>query len=219
MTLTTREPGRTREEPAEPAGPEVTQSGLARFRAWLAHAPAERVPLPLIPAIWTATEIMHAAGVRGLFVGVVRRSPPRWPGGWVSAGPERRAPQLAGIEVAAVTAAAGVWVTAGTELGPLAGPDHLLSVLYLAASGGGYWWLRRHDAVGAARARRDEAAAWEARKRRGTGSRPARPEQLPPAGYNDTLLGDEMQIDTRGTGNAPARSTARTSPSGSANWK
>ena len=47
----------------------MTESGLARFRAWLAHAPAERAPLPLIPALWTATEIMHAAGVRGLFVG------------------------------------------------------------------------------------------------------------------------------------------------------
>ena len=69
MTLTTREPERTREEPAELAGLEVTDSGLARSRRWLAHAPAERVPLPLIPAIWTATEIMHAAGVRGLFVG------------------------------------------------------------------------------------------------------------------------------------------------------
>ena len=29
---------------------------------------------------------------------------------------------------------------------------------------GGYWWLRRHEAVQAARQRRDEPAAWTARK-------------------------------------------------------
>ena len=211
MTLTTREPERTREEPAEPAGLEVTDSGLARFRAWLAHAPAERVPLPLIPAIWTATEIMHAAGVRGLFVGGVAALATAV-AGWMG---ERRAknaehPRLAGIEVAAVTAAAGAWVTAGAELGPLAGPDHLLSVLYLAASGGGYWWLRRHDAVRAARARRDEAAAWEARKT-------AWHRLAPLLGlngshlleYEETLLGETMLIDTRGTGKRASQISGR----------
>ena len=208
MTLTTREPGRTREEPA---GPGLTESGLARFRAWLAHAPAERAPLPLIPALWTATEIMHAAGVRGLFVGGAAAIATAV-AGWIG---ERRSkhaehPHLAGAEVAAVTAAAGAWATAGAELGPLAGPEHLLSVLYLAASGGGYWWLRRHQAVRAARARRDEAAAWQARKT-------AWHRLAPLLGLNGshllkyagTLLGDEMLIDTRGTGKRASQISGR----------
>ena len=207
MTLT-RE--RTREEPGEmPAA--VIDPAPARFRRWLAHAPAERMPLPLIPALWTAAEIMHAAGVRGLFVGGAAAIATAV-AGWIG---ERRArsaehPHLAGAEVAAVTAATGAWVTAGTELGPLAGPDHLLSVLYLAASGGGYWWLRRHDAVRAARARRDEAAGWQARKTAWhrlapllglTGSHLLK--------HGETLLGDEMLIDTRGTGKRASQVSGR----------
>ena len=210
MTLTTREPGRTRQEPAEPG--RVTESGLARFRAWLAHAPAERAPLPLIPALWTATEIMHAAGVRGLFVGGAAAIATAV-AGWIGERRSRNAehPHLAGAEVAAVTAAAGAWATAGAELGPLAGPEHLLSVLYLAASGGGYWWLRRHEAVRAARARRDEAAAaGEARKT-------AWHRLAPLLGLNGshllkyagTLLGDEMLIDTRGTGKRASQISGR----------
>ena len=211
MTLTTREPERTREEPGELAGLEVTESGLARFRAWLAHAPAERAPLPLIPALWTATEIMHAAGVRGLFVGGAAALATAV-AGWIG---ERRArnaghPHLAAAEVAAVTAAAGAWATAGAELGPLAGPEHLLSVLYLAAAGGGYWWLRRHEAVRSARQRRDEAAGWEARKT-------AWHRLAPLLGlngshllkYGETLLGDEMLIDTRGTGKRASQISGR----------
>ncbi len=211
MTLTTREPERTRQEPAELADPGVTDSGLARSRRWLAHAPAERVPLPLIPAIWTAAEIMHAAGVRGFYVGVVSAlatAVAGWMGERRSKNAEHK--RLAGIEVAAVTAAAGTWVTAGAELGPLAGPDHLLSVLYLAASGGGYWGLRRHDAVRAARARRAEAAAWEARKTAWhrlaaalglTGSHLLE--------YEETLLGETMLIDTRSTGKRASQISSR----------
>ena len=125
MTLT--DP-RARAHPRpEPAGGElpamVTESGLARFRAWLAHAPAERAPLPLIPAIWTATEIMHAAGVHGLYVGGAVGAA-TGVAGWIG---ERRSkdaehPRLAGTEVAAVTGATGAWVTAGTVLGPAGGP-------------------------------------------------------------------------------------------------
>jgi hypothetical protein len=212
MTLTcTREPSRTREEPGEPAGLEVTESASSRFRAWVRHAPAERAPLPLIPAIWIATMVIHTAGVRGFYAGVVAALATAV-AGWMGEHRSRNAEhkRLAGIEVAAVTAATGVWVTAGTQLGPLAGPDHLLSVLYLAATGGGYWWLRRHDAVQAARQRRDEAAAWEARKTDW--------HRLAPLlglngshllACNDTLLGDEMLIDTRGTGKRASQISGR----------
>jgi hypothetical protein len=189
----------------------VTESAWSRFRAWLRHAPAERAPLPLVPAVWTATEIMHAAGVHALYAGGAAALA-TVAAGWIGERRSRNADhkRLAGIEVAAVTAATGAWVTAGTELGPLAGPDHLLSVLYLTASGGGYWWLRRHDAVRAARQRRDEAATWEARKT-------AWHRLAPLLGLNgshllacnDTLLGDEMLIDTRGTGKRASQISGR----------
>jgi hypothetical protein len=41
----------------------------SRSRGWLAYAPAERVPLPAIPAVWAAAGIMHLAGVPGLYTG------------------------------------------------------------------------------------------------------------------------------------------------------
>ena len=212
MTLTTRERNHDADAdgPSEPP-PLVTLTARSRFRSWLAHAPAERLPLPLAPAVWTATEIMHAAGVHALDVGGVAALA-TVAAGWFGERHAKNAkhPHLAGFEVAAITAAAGTWVTAGTELGPLAGPEHLLSVLYLLASGGGYWWLRKHEAVRAARKRRDEAAAWEARK--------ADWHRLaPPLGlrgshlldYADTLLGDTLLIDTRGTGRRASQVNGR----------
>ena len=208
MTLTT-----TRRDPAadEELPQVVTESASSRFRGWLRHAPAERLPLPLIPAVWTATEIMRAAGAHALYAGgaaALATVTAGWLGERRSRNSEHK--RLAGAEVAAVTAVTGAWVTAGTELGPLAGPDHLLSVLYLAAAGGGYWWLRRHSAVAAARARRDEAAAWVARKTAW--------HRLAPAlglngshllKYEDTLLGDSMLIDTRGTGKRASQISGR----------
>ena len=208
MTLT-RE--RAHQEPGELAELEVTEPALGRFRGWLRHAPAERVPVVLIPAIWTATEIMHTAGVRGLFVGgaaALATAAAGWIGERRSKGAEH--PHLAGTEAAAVTAATGAWVTAATELGPLAGPDHALSLAYVAAAGGGYFWLRRHDAVRAARQRRDEAAAWEARKaswHRLAGDLGLNGSHL--LRYGETLLGDEMLIDTRGTGRRATQISGR----------
>jgi hypothetical protein len=208
MTLMTRE--RERDQADEMPGL-MTESPSSRFRAWLRHAPAERAPLPLIPAVWIATVLMHAAGVHALYAGGVTALA-TVAAGWIGERRSRNAEhkRLAGIEVAAVTACIGVWVTAGTDLGPLAGPDHLLSVLYLAATGGGYWWLRRHDAVRAARQRRDEAAAWTARKT-------AWHRLAPLLGLNgshllkcnDRLLGDEMLIDTRGTGKRASQINGR----------
>ena len=67
-------------------------------------------------------------------------------------------------EAALVTAAVGGWVTAAVTWGPLGWPGHLLTRIYLADAAGGYWWLRRHEAVRAARQRREDAADWAARK-------------------------------------------------------
>ena len=55
-------------------------------------------------------------------------------------------------------------MAAAVTWGPLGWPGHLLTWIYLAGAAGGYWWLRRHEAVRAARQRREDAAAWAARK-------------------------------------------------------
>ena len=62
-------------------------------------------------------------------------------------------------EAALVAAAWGGWVTAAVAFGPTARPDRWPTLLYLAGAAGGYWWLRRHEAVRAARQRRDDLAA------------------------------------------------------------
>jgi Homeodomain-like domain len=195
----------------EPHEPAARPPAPSRFRGWLAHAPAERVPLPAIPSVWTAAEILHAAGVGAVYPGAATALAVLG-GGWLG---ERRArdparARLRGAELAAATGACGAWLTAATAWGPLAGPDHLMSLAYAAGAGGGYWWLRRHEAVRAARARRDEAAAWTARKSGWHRLAPLlglRGSHL--LEHDDTLLGDTMLIDVRGTGRRASSINAR----------
>ena len=73
-------------------------------------------------------------------------------------------PRLLPAEAALVAAAIGGWIAAAATWGPLGWSGHLLTWIYLAGSIGGYAWLRRHEAVRAARQRREDAAAWAARK-------------------------------------------------------
>jgi hypothetical protein len=138
---------------------------VSGLRAWVRHAPAERVPLLAVPAVWTAAEIMHAAGVAGYDPGlatVVAASIAYGTG-------ERRArrsahPALEGAALAAAIGVPGAWLTAATITGPLWGRfDLMTTVFYSAVTVGGYGWLRRRDAVRAARARRDAAAEQAAR--------------------------------------------------------
>ena len=74
-------------------------------------------------------------------------------------------PRLAAAEAAAVTAVIGGWVTAAVTWGPLGWPYRLLTWIYLIGAAGGYWWLRCHEAVRAARQRRDDLAADRADRR------------------------------------------------------
>ncbi len=142
----------------------VTESAWARLRAWHLHAPAERLPLPLALLAWPAAWLLHAVHVPGHLVAYVagaaavlaaliwrRRQDPDHP-------------RLADIEAAAVAAAAGGWLAAAVTWGPSGWPHDLLTWIYIAGSAAGYWWLRRHEAVRAARARRDKAAEWTGRK-------------------------------------------------------
>src|SRR5262249_47053705 len=91
----------------------------------------------------------------------------------------------------------GGWITAAVAFGPAARPDWWPSLVYLAGAAGVYWWLRRHQAVRAARRRRDQAAAELADKTRWH-------QILPPAGLGgrqvrwrrETNLGEERLITT-----------------------
>ena len=121
---------------AEPETIVVTESALSRFRGWLRHAPAERLPLPAVPVVWTAAEIMHQVGVSGMYPGAATVAAVLG-GGWLG---ERNArdpgrARMRGAEVAAVTGTVGAWLTAATAWGPLAGPHHLMTLAYLAGAG------------------------------------------------------------------------------------
>jgi hypothetical protein len=158
-------PARRPEGGSRTAASRPRRRAAAGLRAWARHAPAERVPLLAVPAVWTAAEIMHAAGTAGYGPGVATMVAASIAYGTG----ERRArrsehPALEGAERAAVVGVPGAWLTAATVLGPLWGRyDLMTSVLYTGITVGGYWWLRHRDAVQAARARRDAAAEEAAR--------------------------------------------------------
>ena len=143
----------------------VTESAWARLRAWHLHAPAERLPLPVILTAWPAAWVLHAAHVAGHVVtyAAVAAAVACWLT-WYRYGRESPHPRLLPTEAALVAAAIGGWMAAAVTWGPLGWPGHLLTWIYLAGAAGGYWWLRRHEAVRAARQRREDAAAWAARK-------------------------------------------------------
>ena len=143
----------------------VTESAWARLRAWHLHAPAERLPLPVIVTAWPAAWVLHAAHVPGHVVtyATVAGAVACWLT-WHRYGRSSAHPRLLPTEAALVAAATGGWIAAAATWGPLGWPAHLLTWIYLAGAAGGYWWLRRHEAVRAARQRREDAAAWAARK-------------------------------------------------------
>ena len=111
--------------------------------------------------------------------------------------PAGRRDRFLPTEAALVAAAWGGWVTAAVAFGPTARPGRWPTVLYVVGVAGGYWWLRRHDAVRAARKRRDDLAADLADKKRWH-------EILPRAGLGgwhvqwrrNTLIGEERLITT-----------------------
>ena len=143
----------------------VTDSAWARLRAWHLQAPAERLPLPVILTAWPVAWVLHVAHVAGHVVSyaAVAAAVACWLT-WYRYGRESPHPRLLPTEAALVAAAAGGWLAAAVTWGPLGWPGHLLTWIYLAGAVGGYWWLRRHQAVRAARQRREDAAAWAARK-------------------------------------------------------
>ena len=143
----------------------VTESAWSRLHAWILHAPAERLPLPVVLTAWPSAWVLHAAHVAGHVVtyAAIAAAAACWLT-WHRYGRSSLHPRLLPTEAALVAAAVGGWMAAAVTWGPLGWPAHMLTWIYLAGSIGGYAWLRRHDAVRAARQRREDAAAWTARK-------------------------------------------------------
>jgi hypothetical protein len=165
-------PGHPQDAEPEPLAPD---SAWSRLRAWHLHAPAERLPLPLVLVTWPAAWALHAAHIPGHIVtyaaaGAVLVTWLTWrrheKNTAKAAAENSPPPRLAAIEAAAVAAAAGGWAAAAVTWGPLGWRGHLLSWIYLAGALGGYIWLRRHPAIQAARQRRDDDAEWTVRKAR-----------------------------------------------------
>ena len=159
-------PGHPQDDPGDGIAM-VPDSAWSRLRAWHLHAPAERLPVPAALLTWPAAWAMHAGHVPGHDVGIAALVAAGCT--WTIWYRRHRAgtylhQRLLPTEAALVAAATGGWITAAVTWGTLAGPGHVLSWAYLAGVIGGYAWLRRHEAVRAARARRDEEAAWSARK-------------------------------------------------------
>jgi hypothetical protein len=151
----------------------AAESAWSRLRDWHLQAPAERLPLPVVLLTWPATWIMHAAHVPGrvMAYGAAGAALIAWQA-WrrhekaaaTAADGNTPPPRVAAAEAAMVAAALGGWIAAAVTWGPLGWPAHVLTWIYLAGAAGGYWWLRRHQAVRAARQRREEVAVWAARK-------------------------------------------------------
>jgi len=158
----------------------ITESAWTRLRRWHLHAPAERLPLPAVLLTWPAAWMMHwlqvpvhAVAWTAAAVTVVtwlawarrnrraRKARETCPDGQQTQVRDLFLP----TEAALVAAAWGGWLTAAVAFGPTARPDRWPTLLYLAGAAGGYWWLRRHEAVQAARQRRDDLAAEIADKR------------------------------------------------------
>jgi hypothetical protein len=145
--------------------PLASDSAWSRLRAWHLHAPAERLPLPLVLLIWPSAWVLHAVRVPGHVVTYAAAAAVvvAWLT-WRRNGRKSPHPRLAATEAAVGATAIGGWIAAAVTSGPLGWPAHLLTWIYLTGAVGGYIWLRRHEAVRAARARREERAAWTARK-------------------------------------------------------
>ena len=156
-------PGHPQDTPGDPAP--VSGSAWARLTRSHLYAPAERLPLPAVLLTWPACWV--AARRPRPRLATRRRGDRRHRDHLAElARHQRRSPhpRLTAAEAATVAAAIGGWIATAVTSGPLGWPTHLLSWIYLAGAFLGYRWLRSHPAVRAARKRRDEAAAWTARK-------------------------------------------------------
>lgn len=182
-------------------------SALSRFVRWVAYAPAERAPLPTIPAAWTAAEILHLAAVPALYPGAGAVAAAGLAYGLASCGQDDDgSEQFSPAEAALLTGAVGGWLALGDAAGPLAGGvPPWVTLGYLAAAGCTWCWLLMHPATRGARARKEAAelaaaldVARKAEWHRFAALIGLRGSHL--LKFEETYLGDRRLVDTRGTG-------------------
>jgi hypothetical protein len=183
-------------------------SALSRFARWVVYAPAERAPLPAIPAAWTAAEILHLAAVPALYPGAGAVAAAGLAYGLAARGGQGDddGEKFSPAEAAVLTGAVGGWLALGDAAGPLAGGvPPWITLGYLAAAGCAWCWLRMHPATKGARARKEaaELAAELDIARKTEWHKFAaiiglRGSHL--LKFEETYLGDRRLVDTRGTG-------------------
>ena len=123
----------------------VPDSAWSRLRAWHLHAPAERLPLPVILLTWPSAWVLHAAHVPGHVITYTAAAAvvACWLTWWRR---ERDSlhPRLLPIEAALVAAAIGGWAAAAVTWDPLGWPGHLLTWIYLAGARSCHHRAARH---------------------------------------------------------------------------
>lgn len=150
----------------------------------------------LVPAggvvFWTAAEVMHVTGVPGLDItfgtlGVALAA--EWLG--------RKRPEVA-RQVAVSAATAGSWLAAATWIGPLGGPWHAMTWLWLTGTSLFWWWLHKHPAM-------VERRQWRAKriqflhKASPWGLRGAHLLDHDERWYGDDLISEWFVLDVTGT--------------------
>jgi hypothetical protein len=189
----------------------AADSPLSRFARWVAYAPAERAPLPAIPAAWTAAEIMHMAVVPAVYPGMGAIAAAGLAYGLAarrqgSQDSDDDAEKLSPAEVALLTGGTAGWLALGDAAGPLSGGwPPWVSLGYLAAAGIAWAWLKMHPATRDARARKEaaELAAELDIARKTEWHQLAAVIGLRGSHllkFEETYLGDRRLVDTRGTG-------------------
>jgi hypothetical protein len=189
----------------------AADSAMSRFARWVAYAPAERAPLPAIPAAWTAAEIMHMAAIPAVYPGMGAVAAAGLAYGLAARrqgsqdGDDDGAEKFSPAEVALLTGATGGWLALGDAAGPLSGGfPPWVSLGYLAAAGVAWAWLKMHPATRDARARKEaaELAAQLDIARKTEWHQLAAMIGLRGSHllkYEETYLGDRRLVDTRGT--------------------
>lgn len=164
----------------------------AALGAWVAGKvagkPFRRAALPAGAVVWTAAEVLHAAGTSGLTTGLGAGLLTAVT--WINV---QRRDGAAGT-AALATAAAGAWFTAATEAGPLAGSWHPLTLAAAAGTVIGWRALLRFGPVADARAWHAAKGDWHHR-RHTWGLHNAHLLD-----WQETRLGSVRELDTTETG-------------------
>jgi hypothetical protein len=195
--------------PAGPPPDDWDEGSRRRLRGWLADDPPGHGMTFGVPCLWLAGWVGWVIGMTPNWSGLITLiavTVTLFTTLWIGARPvpEWADPpdSLRPAEASVAVALAGGWLTAAARYSPAWNYWTLTWALAAGWAVAWYGWLRPHDAVQAARARRADETTWEERKAF-WGDLTARIEDL--AGCDllqhfPTLLGEQVLLDTRGTG-------------------